>query len=128
MVRNAFRQRDRLPEGEFPRAARRPPAVRTAHFRIHVRLNGLGWSRLGVSVGRKFGGAVARNRFKRIVRESFRTSAEVRAAGLDIVVISRDARALEAPEAIARALESASLGRKARPDGRAGALSGEVPK
>lgn len=84
--------------------------MRAAHFRVHARPNGLGRSRLGISVGRKFGGAVVRNRFKRIVREAFRTSREVRAAGLDIVVVSRDARALDAPEEIARALVRAAGG------------------
>ena len=78
--------------------------MRTEHFRVHARPNGLGRSRLGVSVGRKFGRAVVRNRFKRMVREAFRTSREVRAAGLDIVVVARDPEALEAPGEIARAL------------------------
>jgi ribonuclease P protein component len=109
-ARNTFRRRDRLPEADFPGVARSRPVVRAAHFRVHARPNGLGRSRLGISVGRKFGGAVVRNRFKRIVREAFRTSREVRAAGLDIVVVSRDARALDAPEEIARALVRAAGG------------------
>jgi len=107
-ARETFRRRDRLPEADFPRTARSRPAVRAEHFRVHVRPNGLGRSRLGVSVGRKFGCAVVRNRFKRMVREAFRTSREVRAAGLDIVVVARDAGALEAPEAMTSALARAA--------------------
>jgi ribonuclease P protein component len=107
VARNTFRRRDRLPEGDFPRTAKSRAAVRTEHFRIHARANGLGRSRLGVSVGRKFGRAVVRNRFKRMAREAFRTCDAVRAAGLDIVVVARDAKALDAPEEMARALEQA---------------------
>lgn len=44
-------------------------------------------SRLGVAATRKLGGAVVRNRAKRLVRELFR-QAEV-PAGFDIVVIPR---------------------------------------
>ncbi len=82
--------------------------MRAAYFRIHTRVNGLGRSRLGISVGRKFGPAVVRNRFKRMVREAFRLCGAVRAAGLDIVVVARDAKALEAPEEMTSALARAA--------------------
>lgn len=49
--------------------------------------NGLGRSRLGIAATRKLGGAVVRNRAKRLVRELFRQG-EI-PAGLDIVVIPR---------------------------------------
>jgi ribonuclease P protein component len=52
-------------------------AVRNAH----------GHSRLGIAATRKLGGAVVRNRAKRLIRDLFRRS-EV-PAGLDIVVIPR---------------------------------------
>ena len=68
----------------------------------------MGRSRLGVSVGRKFGGAVVRNRFKRMVREAFRQCAAIRAAGFDIVVVARDAKALDAPEEMTSALVRAA--------------------
>lgn len=48
--------------------------------------NGLAWSRLGLTVSRKFGGAVARNRMKRRLREIFRHHRVSLPGGLDLVV------------------------------------------
>jgi len=45
--------------------------------------------RLGLSVSRKMGGAVLRNRFKRRLREIFRLNQESFCAGLELVVIPR---------------------------------------
>ena len=116
MVDHAFRREDRIRRsGDFVKAVRSRDVVVTAHLRVHVRPNGLGYSRLGVSVGRRFGNAVRRNRLKRLVREAFRTSDEVRAAGLDVVVVARDARVLDAPREIREALLAAVRRFAARP-------------
>jgi len=45
--------------------------------------------RLGVSVSRKVGGAVVRNRVKRTVKEIFRQHQEEMAPGYDYVIIAR---------------------------------------
>ena len=55
--------------------------------------------RLGLSVGRRVGGAVDRSRVKRVLREAFWEEAERLPAGSDYVVVARpDARALDERE------------------------------
>ncbi len=56
-------------------------------FRVHVRENGLEVSRFAVSVPRRVCGAVLRNRWKRILRESFRRNKGEIGPGLDIVAV-----------------------------------------
>jgi len=56
----------------------------------------LGRSRLGITVTRKFGGAVLRNRSKRIVREIFRRNRDAFGVACDFVVNVRTG-ALERP-------------------------------
>ena len=49
--------------------------------------NGLPHRRLGMSVSRKIGNAVARNRLRRLYREAFRLTRDALPGGLDIVLI-----------------------------------------
>jgi ribonuclease P protein component len=48
--------------------------------------NGLAHSRLGLSVSKKAGNAVARNRWKRLIREAFRLSRADLPTGIDLIV------------------------------------------
>lgn len=60
-----------------------------------------GEARLGLSVGRRVGGAVERNRVKRLVREAFRELAPALPPGQDVVVVARaEAHALAEREGL----------------------------
>lgn len=76
---------------------------------VFAKPNDLGHPRLGLSVGRRVGNAVARNAIKRRLRDAFRVVAADRAGdapGLDIVVAARSPR-IDSPEVYAELLRSA---------------------
>jgi ribonuclease P protein component len=56
---------------------------------VYARDNDLPYNRLGLSVSRKFGGAVQRNRMRRLFREAYRLTKHDLPTGLDLVVIPR---------------------------------------
>jgi putative membrane protein insertion efficiency factor/ribonuclease P protein component len=107
-----FTKADRLlKRGQFlklaDRAARIDVKIRAGVFLVVGRDNGLGRHRLGVTVTKKIGPAVVRNRLKRQVREFFRQNRPEWPGGLDLLFIARQpAGALPRPkirEALARA-------------------------
>lgn len=56
---------------------------------IYAAANGLEWSRVGLTVSRKAGNAVRRNKWKRRLREIFRRNKGALPVGYDLVVIVR---------------------------------------
>lgn len=56
---------------------------------IYYKKNKLSHNRLGITVGTKIGGAVVRNRIKRLIRESYRLIESEICPYYDIVVVAR---------------------------------------
>lgn len=62
---------------------------------IYSRPNGLKHLRLGISISRRVGTAVKRNRIKRLLREAFRLSQHEWPGGYDLVVVVRPHEMME---------------------------------
>ncbi len=78
--------------------------VHTTHFVLIVGRgpDGSAPARLGVTVTKKIGTAVRRNRVKRLVREAFRLDPSLLPAGIDLVVLAKEG----APELVLSAVQS----------------------
>lgn len=76
---------------EFERIQRGGERVQTARFVLIFARNPEPGApaRLGITASRKIGGAVVRNRAKRLVRAAFRQTLDLFAPGVDLVVIVR---------------------------------------
>lgn len=96
-----------LKRADFLRVQRQGIGARGRSYVVVVRRRGdPDPARLGVVASRKVGGAVARNRGKRLVREWFRRRSEPVPAGIDVVVILRLGAAELAFEAACSELEA----------------------
>ncbi len=74
---------------EFDAIYSRGVRIPGRHFILFILPNTLGRSRLGVTLSRKIGGAVVRNKARRRLREIFRKHRALLTGGLDIVVHAR---------------------------------------
>ena len=87
---------------DFDRVYRRRRTSSDRVLLIYGCENALDHPRIGLSVSRKVGPAVVRNRWKRLLREAFRLSRQRLPAGLDLVTIPRAA----APPTLAQLQQS----------------------
>jgi ribonuclease P protein component len=81
-------KRQRLTGTEnFIRVYRKGKRIKLPGLTIIVARNYLPYCRIGISVGRKIGGATKRNRAKRLIRELFRTNKWIFPPGHDLVFV-----------------------------------------
>jgi ribonuclease P protein component len=74
---------------DFKRVYDRRRSVSNDILILYAAPNELSHNRLGLSISRKFGGAVKRNRMRRLFREAYRLSRHQMSTGLDLVLIPR---------------------------------------
>ena len=90
MPDQSFTKDERLLRGgEFARVYRRRRSVADDVLVLYGCENDLNRPRLGLTVSRKVGGAVRRNRWKRVLREAFRRNKAKLPQGLDLVATPR---------------------------------------
>lgn len=77
-------------KNEFSAVYNKGKSAASKYVVLFYKENGLGYNRLGFLASKKVGNAVARNRARRLMKESVRTEIDIKAQGYDIVLIARN--------------------------------------
>ena len=106
-ARQRFRKSDRLRKRyEFTHLTRIGLQCQDRYFIIRYGVNDRGRVRLGITATKRVGGAVTRNRLKRVLREFFRTHRLRASTGIDCNIIVRATAVTLTTDQIFKALEA----------------------
>jgi ribonuclease P protein component len=94
---------------DFARVRAVGQTFRSRLLLLNVAPNGLLHNRYGVVTGKKLGGAVVRNRVRRLFREAIRATNHRLTGGWDIVLVAHPSAAVQPASEIHRAFEAAAL-------------------
>jgi len=87
---NRFSTEERLrTDREFREVVRKGERLTTPHYTVYRDSRGGGKRQIGVSAGKRAGGAVARNRTKRLLREFYRLHKDAFPAGTRTAIVVR---------------------------------------
>ncbi len=98
----------------FRRLYRIGTNVVDANIAVYYKPNRKPYNRLGITATKKIGGAVERNRARRVIREAYRLSEEQLPIGLDIVIVARKKAVFVKMGQIQRSLINVFAGSKQR--------------
>lgn len=74
---------------DFAKAIKKGESIRADSFILHVRKNDLNYTRVGISVSKKLGDAVCRNRTKRQIRAMCDSLIDYNAKNIDLAIVVR---------------------------------------
>jgi ribonuclease P protein component len=91
---HTLREEERIRRrADFLKISKEGGKYQTEHFRVFICPNHLSFRRLGITVGKRVGMAVDRNRLKRIIREFFRLNKDSLLTSSDFVIIGKEGAA-----------------------------------
>ncbi|MCB6366032.1 ribonuclease P protein component [Intestinibacillus massiliensis] len=98
---------------DFRRLYHRGKSAATRYVVVYCAKNRLGRNRIGLTVSTKLGGAVVRNRIKRLLREAYRLHEAEFKTGYDFVLVARGraagAKCREIEKALLAAMDELKL-------------------
>jgi ribonuclease P protein component len=111
-TRLRFSKSDRLrTDREYREVVHKGERTRSAHFTIYRDFLADDGGKMGISVGRRVGNAVVRNRIKRLIREFCRQNRSVFPRGSRTAIVARMAPSAPTLQDVGRELLSAISGR-----------------
>lgn len=105
MRRNALRTLAK--KRDFDLVFKEGLSTASKHLVLYARPNELNWSRLGLSVSKKIGKAVIRNRLKRLLREAAWKTLADSAQRFDFVIVTKKSAAEAGMENFIKEMEKA---------------------